>query len=99
MVWLVQKNVCNSSNPQSLGGVLPPDPLLGLFPGFAGDLNRYPDPSPTHASLISNPGSAPDKWVRMKIFGILNDFRIFFIGKGSFNPTIGNVRRIPTLKL
>jgi hypothetical protein len=25
-----------------------------------GDLKRSPDPSPTHAPLIPNPGSAPD---------------------------------------
>ena len=66
MVRLVQNclqiNVCNSSNPQSLGGrgFAHLDPLLGLCPGPAGDLKQSPDPSPTHAPLIANPGSAPD---------------------------------------
>ena len=48
------------------GGFVPLDPLLGLCPGpagdlkeVAGDLKRSPDPSPTHAPLIPNPGSAP----------------------------------------
>ena len=51
MVRFVQINVCNSSNPQSLGGrgFAHLDPLLGLCPGPAGDLKRSPDPSPTHA--------------------------------------------------
>ena len=30
-----------------------------------------------------------NKWVRMKMLGILIDFRIFFIGKGSFYWTLG----------
>ena len=42
------------------GGFVPLDPLLGLCPGPAGDLKKSPDPSPTHAPLIPNPGSAPD---------------------------------------
>ena len=42
------------------GGFVSLDPLLGLFPGPDGDLKRSPDPSPTHAPLIPNPGSAPD---------------------------------------
>ena len=30
-----------------------------FYPGPAGDLKRSPDPSPTHAPLTVNPGSAP----------------------------------------
>jgi hypothetical protein len=37
--------------------------------------------------------------VRMKIVGILHDFRIFFIGKGSFYRTLGKARKIPALLL
>jgi hypothetical protein len=37
--------------------------------------------------------------VRMKIVGILHDFRIFFIGKGSFYRTLGKARKIPALYL
>jgi hypothetical protein len=32
----------------------------------------------------------------MKILGILHDFRIFFIGKGFFNWTLGKARKIIT---
>ena len=61
MGWLVQINVCNSSNPQSLGGVSPPWALYqGSVLDPLGDLKRTLDPSPTHAPLIPNPGSAPD---------------------------------------
>jgi len=35
----------------------------------------------------------------MKILGILHDFRIYFIGKGSFNLTMGKARKIPALLL
>ena len=34
----------------------------------------------------------------MKILGILHDFRIFFIGKGSFYQTLGKARKIPVLQ-
>jgi hypothetical protein len=33
----------------------------------------------------------------MKILGNLHDFRIFFIGKGSFYQTLGKARKIPGL--
>jgi hypothetical protein len=33
--------------------------------------------------------------VRMKLLGILHDFRIFFIGKGSFYQTLRKDRKIP----
>ena len=57
--------------PQSLGwrGFAHLDPLLGLCPGPAGDLKRSPDPSPTHAPLIPNPGSAPVNSPLFSIFG------------------------------
>ena len=42
--------------PRALGGPL--GPLPGFYPGPAGDLKRSPDPSPTHAPLTINPGSA-----------------------------------------
>jgi hypothetical protein len=35
----------------------------------------------------------------MKILGILHDFGIFFIGKGSFDRTLGKARKIPALLL
>jgi hypothetical protein len=34
-------------------------PLPGFYPGPAGDLKRSTDPSPAHAPLTTNPGSAP----------------------------------------
>ena len=46
--------------PRAYGGPRPLGPLTGLCPGPAGDLMRSPDPSPTHAPLITNPGTAPD---------------------------------------
>ena len=60
---IVQINVCNSSNPQSLGGrgFAHLDPLLGLCPGPAGDFKRSPDPSPTHAPP---PPPYPKSWIR-----------------------------------
>ena len=58
MVWLVQN--CRSNkcllflkSPELQG------PLPGFYPGPAGDLKWSPDPSPTHAPLTINPGSAP----------------------------------------
>ena len=54
MVWLVQINVCNSSNPPELPGatVLCPGPAV--------------DPLHTHAPLTTNPGTAPgNKEVRL----------------------------------
>ena len=45
--------------PRVSGGLRPPGPLPGLCLGPAGDLKRSPDPSPTHAPLTTNPGSAP----------------------------------------
>ena len=51
------------------GGFVPLDPLLGLCPGPAGDLKRSPDPPPTHAPLIPNPGSAPVNSPLFSIFG------------------------------
>jgi hypothetical protein len=35
----------------------------------------------------------------MKILGILHDFRIFFIGKGSFYQILGKAGKIPALLL
>jgi hypothetical protein len=59
MGWLVQINVCNSSNPQSLGGVSPPWALYqGSVLDPLGDLKRSLDPSPTH--VPPNPKS----WIR-----------------------------------
>jgi hypothetical protein len=43
----------------SFRGLSPLGPLPGLCLGPAGDLKRSPDPSPTHAPLTTNPGSAP----------------------------------------
>ena len=40
-----------------------------------------------------------NKGVRMKILGILHDFRIFFIGKGSFYRTLGMLKKFPALLL
>jgi hypothetical protein len=37
--------------------------------------------------------------VKMKILGILHDFRIFFIGKGSFYRTLGKARKIHGLQV
>jgi len=34
----------------------------------------------------------------MKISGILHDYRIFFIGKGSFYRTLRKARKIPAYK-
>ena len=54
MVWLVQN--CRSNkcllflkSPELPGGLRPLGPLLGICLGPAGDLKRFPDPSPTHA--------------------------------------------------
>ena len=68
IVWLVQN--CRSNKclqflkPPELpggGGLAQLGPgLPGLCLGPAGDLKRSPDPSPTHAPLTTNPGSAPD---------------------------------------
>jgi hypothetical protein len=59
-IRVIQINVCKSLNPQSFrGGKAPLGPLTGLCPGPAGDLKWSPDPSPTHALLTTNPGSAP----------------------------------------
>ena len=41
------------------GGFAPLGPLPGLYLGPAGDVKRSPDPSPTHAPLTTNSGSAP----------------------------------------
>jgi hypothetical protein len=41
--------------------------------------------------------SYQNKGVRMKISGILHDFRIFFIGKGSFYQTLMKARKITEL--
>ena len=46
--------------PRASGELAPLGPLPGLCLGPAGDLKRSPDPSPTHAPLTTNPGSAPD---------------------------------------
>ena len=65
--------------PRASGGLCPLGPLPGLYPGPAGDLKRPPDPSPTHAPLTTNPGSAPvyvyvllteDTYTRAKLFYI-----------------------------
>jgi len=40
-----------------------------------------------------------NKGVRMNILGILYDFRIFFVGKGSFYRILGKTRKIPALPL
>jgi hypothetical protein len=45
--------------PRTSGGFAPLGPLPGFYPGPAGDIKRSPDPSPTHAPLTTNPGSAP----------------------------------------
>ena len=65
MVWLVKN--CRSNKylqflkpPELPGDLAPLGPLPGLCLGPAGDLKRSPDPSPTHAPLTTNPGSAPD---------------------------------------
>jgi hypothetical protein len=42
--------------PRASGRLGPP----GLCPGPAGDRMLSPDPSPTHAPLTTNPGSAPE---------------------------------------
>jgi hypothetical protein len=59
MGWLVQINVCNSSNPQSLGGV---SATWALYQGSVldplGDLKQSLDPSPTHAP------HNPKSWIR-----------------------------------
>jgi hypothetical protein len=36
-----------------------------------------------------------NKGVRRKNLGILHDFKTFFIGKGSFYPTLRKARKIP----
>ena len=46
--------------PRASGGIAPLGPPPEFCPGPAGDLKRSPDPSPTHAPLTTNPGSAPD---------------------------------------
>ena len=45
--------------PRASEGLSPLCPLPGLCLGPAGDLKRSSDPSPTHAPLTTNPGSAP----------------------------------------
>ena len=55
MVWLVQN--CRSN--KCMYFLRPPE-LRGSVLEPLGDLKRSPDPSPTHAPLIPNPGSAPD---------------------------------------
>ena len=42
--------------PRASGGFAPLGPIPGFYPGPVGP----PDPSPTHAPLTTNPGSAPD---------------------------------------
>ena len=50
--------------PRASGGKAPLGPLPGFYPGPSGDFKRSPDPSPTHAPLTTNPGSAPDNdWI------------------------------------
>ena len=50
--------------PRASGGLAPLCPLPGFYPGPAGDLKRLPDPSPTHAPLTTNPGSAPVNYIK-----------------------------------
>jgi hypothetical protein len=57
--------------PELQGGFAPLGPLPGFYPGPAGDLKRSPDPSPTHAPLTTNPGSAPDFGVCLIKMGVL----------------------------
>ena len=73
MVWLVQN--CRSikclqflKSPELRGGGVSPPwaPYQGSAYDPLGDIKRFPDPSPTHAPLITNPGSAPDYPVRYK---------------------------------
>ena len=52
--------------PRASGALAPLGPLPGFCPGPAEDLKRSPGPSPTHAPLTTNPGSAPAT-------GVLND--------------------------
>jgi hypothetical protein len=48
------------------------DPLSGLCLGPAGDLKRSPDPSPTHAPLTTNPGSAPGTYIIIRCLADIN---------------------------
>jgi hypothetical protein len=58
--------------PRASGGLSPPGPLPGFCPGPAGDLKRPPGPSPTHAPLTTNPGSASDYYTSLpEALGIL----------------------------
>ena len=62
MVWLVQINVCNSSNPQSLRGwrVRSPGPPTRALPWTRWGTLRGPQiPLLLTPPLIPNPGSAP----------------------------------------
>jgi hypothetical protein len=67
--------------PRAYGGPRPLGPLTGLCPGPAGDLMRSPDPSPTHAPLITNPGTAPDYQL---MFGLLPFVQCTLTGQNYF---------------
>ena len=73
MVWLVQN--CRSIKclqflkPPELwrgggGGFAPWEPYQGSAYDPLGDIKRSPEPSPTHAPLTTNPGSAPDNIIQ-----------------------------------
>jgi hypothetical protein len=47
--------------------------------------------------LTNWPIGNKNKRVRMRILGILHDFIIFFIGKGTFYQTLRKTRKIPAL--
>ena len=63
--------------PQSFRGAYPPlRPLPGLCLEPAEDLKRSPEPSPTHAPLTTNPGSASDIYAYNNHFYVCNNLYV-----------------------